>query len=124
MGAQSLQLMVVDDEAPIREICAEILANEGYAVITAANGREAVDLAVSRRIDLVLMDIMMPVLDGLTACRLMHEDSRTRDLPVVIMSAAGSVREWIRTERCSAAAFLSKPFDFNELLQTVRRLTA
>ncbi|MDQ2808658.1 MAG: response regulator [Chloroflexota bacterium] len=124
MGAQLIHLMVVDDEPMIRELCVDMLAGEGYDVITASNGREAVDLATSRRIDLVLMDIMMPVLDGLTACKMMHEDSRTRNLPVVIMSAAGNVRERMRDVQCLAAAILPKPFDFDELLQTVRYLTA
>lgn len=124
MGAQLIHLMVVDDEPMIRELCVDMLAGEGYDVITASNGREAVDLALSRRIDLVLMDIMMPVLDGLSACKLMHEDSRTRDLPVVIMSAAGNVRDRMREVQCLAAAILPKPFDFDELLRTVRYLTA
>ncbi len=124
MGAKLVYLMVVDDEPMIREICVDILTGEGYSVTTAGNGREAVDLAISRRFDLVLMDIMMPVLDGLSACKMMHEDSRTRNLPVVIMSAAGNVRERMREVQCLAAAILPKPFDFDELLRTVRHLTA
>jgi len=114
--------MVVDDEPAIRELCADMLSGEGYEVATAVNGREAVDMLTRTPADLVLMDIMMPVLDGLSACKLLKADDRTRDIPVVIMSAASNVQSRRAELQCLAAAIVPKPFDFDQLLNTVREL--
>jgi CheY-like chemotaxis protein len=117
-------LVVVDDEPSIREICVDVLRSEGYEVSTADNGREAVDLLARQRADLVLMDIMMPVLDGVTACKLIKENEQTRDIPVVIMSASTNLHSRISELHCVASAVVPKPFDFDQLLDTVRRFVA
>jgi CheY-like chemotaxis protein len=117
-------LVVVDDEPSIREICVDVLSSEGYEVSTADNGREAVDLLASEPADLVLMDIMMPVLDGVTACKLLRENEQTRDIPVVIMSASHNIHSQISELQHMASAVVPKPFDFDELLNTVRRFVA
>jgi putative two-component system response regulator len=115
-------VIVVDDEPSIREICADVLSSEGYQVSTAKNGQEAVDIMAQEPIDLVLMDIMMPVMDGLSACKAIKADERTRDVPVVIMSAAHNLRERVSEVHCIAEAVVPKPFDFDQLLETVGRL--
>lgn len=121
--ASAPHLMVVDDEPMIREICADVLSSEGYEVSTAANGQEAVEWLSHHPADLVLMDVMMPVMDGLSACRLIKANARTRDIPVVIMSAATNLRERVGELQCVAEAIVPKPFDLDQLLDTVKRLT-
>src|SRR5690349_11742153 len=69
--AKPAHVVVVDDEPTIREICADVLSSEGYQVSTAENGQQAVALLAQEPVDLVLMDIMMPVMDGLAACQAM-----------------------------------------------------
>jgi len=115
-------VIVVDDEPSIREICADVLSSEGYQVSTAKNGREAVEIVAQEPVDLVLMDIMMPVMDGLAACKAIKADERTRHVPVVIMSAAHNLRERVGEVQYIAAAIVPKPFDFDQLLDTVERL--
>ena len=123
-GRRLPHLVVVDDEPSIREICVDVLSSEGYDVSTADNGREAVDLLASEPADLVLMDIMMPVMDGVAACKLIKENEQTRDIPVVIMSASSNIHSRIAELQCVASAVVPKPFDFDQLLDTVRRFVA
>jgi DNA-binding response OmpR family regulator len=118
------KLVVVDDEPHIREICADVLISEGYEVATARNGREALDLLREEPADLVLMDIMMPVLDGVTACKLIRENDQTRHIPVVMMSASHNVHARLDEVQCVAAAVVPKPFDVDHLLATVRLFVA
>src|SRR6476469_5911123 len=115
-------VLVVDDEAMIREVCADVLSSEGYSVVTASNGREAVNELIAHPTNLVLMDIMMPVLDGLTACKELKEDARTSAIPVVLMSAASNLQARAAEVHCLADAIVSKPFDLDQLLYTVGQL--
>jgi CheY-like chemotaxis protein len=123
-GPRLPHLIVVDDEPSIREICVDVLSSEGYEVSTADNGREAVDLLATHPADLVLMDIMMPVMDGVAACKLIRENAQTRDIPVVIMSASSNIHSRISELQCMASAVVPKPFDLDQLLDTVRRFVA
>ena len=111
-------VLVVDDEPVIRELVADVLRDEGYAVVLAADGREGVNRFTHERPDLVLMDVMMPGLDGREAYLAMRAQPAQLDVPVILMSAA------VRLERLdpSIAAFLAKPFDLNELLALATRL--
>jgi diguanylate cyclase len=118
------KLVVVDDEPHIREICADVLSSEGYEVATAGNGREALSLLCEQPADLVLMDIMMPVQDGVSACKLIRENDQTRHIPVVMMSASHNVHARLDEVQCVAEAVVPKPFDFDHLLATVRHFVA
>jgi two-component system response regulator MprA len=124
MCIKNVQLLIVDDEPAIREMCADLLECEGYQVVTAANGLEAVNRLAEAPVDLVLMDMMMPVLDGLTACRLIRADRRLHNLPVVMMTAATNMPTYVGEAQQVASAFIPKPFDFEQLIQTVRHFTA
>ena len=112
------QILVVDDEPTIREVVANLLQDEGYQVETAGNGAEALDRLSAARADLVLLDIMMPAVDGYETLQKMQDRPDLDGLPVVLMSAAGrpsrpDPRVW---------AFLPKPFDLDRLLAVVREI--
>jgi CheY-like chemotaxis protein len=109
------RLLVVDDELSIVEALQDILSLEGYEVMTAYNGAEGLRRLEEQRPDLVLLDLMMPVMDGREMLRRVREDPRLKELPVVIMSA-GSIPD---TERRAASATLAKPFDLEHLLRTI-----
>ncbi len=114
------RVLVVDDDFSIRELIAMVLADEGYEVLTAADGAEALTLVGRRPPDLVLLDLNMPVLDGWqTQARLRVEAPR---LPVVIMTAGNRARQ--EAEQHAAAGYLAKPFDVDDLCATVARLVA
>ena len=116
----SHHILVVDDDESIRNLVAEILDLEGWQVITATNGREALDRIGESPPRVVLLDMRMPVLSGWDVARELH--TRGMELPVVVMTAAQDARQWAR--EVNAAAYLAKPFDLDELVATVTRFVA
>lgn len=112
------RILIVDDEPMLREALAHALRDEGYVALEAADGREAVERVASERPDLVLMDVMMPVLDGRQAYGLIRSMQPRDAIPVVMMSAA------IGPEALDAsiAGYLAKPFDIDHLIQLVTAL--
>ena len=109
-------ILVVDDELPIVEVIASVLTYEGYHVLTATNGKEALFCLGTSRVDLVLSDIMMPVMDGRELCRRLEADPAYSWMPVVLMSATHSSAQ---LEGCKHTAFVGKPFDILRLLSVV-----
>src|SRR5947199_10681181 len=110
------KVLVVDDDPDLVAICSMILESEGYLVDSARNGNEAVDKLFDNGVDVMLLDVMMPVLDGLSVCKIVKRDPRTKDLPVVLISASSVLRE---KGRDCADAVLEKPFDIDDLISTV-----
>jgi CheY-like chemotaxis protein len=113
------RILVVDDEFSIVESLREILTWEGYDVATASNGRQALEAIAHARPALVVLDVMMPILDGLAALKALRADPSTIDLPVILMSAAPLRRG---PPVGTYQAFLRKPFEVSALLQEIRRL--
>ena len=109
------RILVVDDETAILETLRDILDAEGYEVATALNGQEGLKRMREVRPDLVLLDVMMPLLDGLGMLAVMREDPSWRDVPVVLMSA-GKVPQ---LDQLSVRRFLAKPFELDALLDAV-----
>ena len=114
------RILVVDDEADIRELLQEILADEGYDVAVAANAAEARASRVARLPDLVLLDIWMPDTDGITLLREWAE-MQGIDFPVVMMSGHGTVETAVEATRLGAFDFVEKPLSLTKLLRTVER---
>ncbi len=112
-------VLVVDDDAAVRELVATVLEEEGYAVCTAASGSEALAVAWREQPAVVVMDVAMPGLDGLSACRRMRADERLAALPVVLMSSQPVAGDELC--RCRADNFLPKPFDITRLVDEVER---
>ncbi len=111
------RLLIVDDEAAILEALQDVLSLEGYEVVTAYNGAEGLRRVHEAQPDLVLLDLMMPVMDGREMLRRLREDPTLDGLPVVVMSA-GRISE---DERRAASATLAKPFELEALLETLQR---
>ncbi len=96
------RVLLVDDEVDLREMCTEYLTTAGYEVLQAANGAEAIDIAIARRPDVIVMDIEMPVMDGLEAAQRLAADARTYAIPVIMLSAY-RVAELLEGESSSVA---------------------
>jgi CheY-like chemotaxis protein len=111
-------VLVVDDEPVLRILVREILQDEGYAVIEASDGHSMLELLARESPDLVLMDVMMPGLDGPGAYRILRSREDLPAVPVVMMSAAVQPI----TVDPSIAAFLHKPFDLTQLVELVTDL--
>jgi adenylate cyclase len=113
-------ILIVDDEPFNVDLLEQQLEELGYRTISAANGKEAVERALAEAPDLILLDVMMPVMDGFAACRVLKEQEQTRLIPVVIMTALGAVEDRVRGIEAGADDFLTKPVDDRELLARVR----
>ena len=114
-------LLLVDDDDDIREVAQLSLElGAGWNVIAARSGEEAVSLALDRAPDAILLDVMMPVLDGPATLARLRADARTRDIPVVFLTAKVRPAERDRLAGLGAAGVLPKPFDPVSLPQQVR----
>jgi CheY-like chemotaxis protein len=116
-------ILVADDEPDIVRLIAVTLERAGHEVVTAADGFEAVQTAVERRPDAVLLDVMMPRMDGLTALRQLREGPVTQHIPVVLVSAKSESIDIDIGMKAGAAAYISKPFKPADLAAEVARLT-
>jgi two-component system response regulator MprA len=114
------RVLVVDDEPALRDALESSLAFEGYEVITASDGLEALEVIEAQRPDLVLLDIMMPRLDGLTAVRRLR--GRGDNVPVLMLTARDAVGDRVTGLDVGADDYLAKPFELDELFARVRAL--
>jgi two-component system, OmpR family, alkaline phosphatase synthesis response regulator PhoP len=122
MAGETIKVLVVDDEPFMIRLIGIVLERDGYHMLHAANGQEAVDLARRAPPDLIIMDGMMPQMDGLTALRLLKQEAITRGIPVILLTA--NPNRFSREDAVSSGAtvFLTKPFSPTQLLGEVRRL--
>ncbi len=108
MGAHKVAtILVVDDEQPVVDLLTDILEDDGHTVISAYNGRIALEIVAEQFPDLVISDVMMPFVDGIQLCRRLREEYDAHSLPIILMSAALPPD----LSACGANAFLGKPFD-------------
>ena len=114
-----MKILVVDDEALLVKGIRFNLMNEGYEVITGSNGQEAVDLVAREKPDLVVLDVMMPVMDGLTACAKIRESS---DVPIIMLTAKVDDMDKLIGFDHGVDDYLTKPFNILELKARIRAL--
>jgi len=107
------RVLVADDDPCILSLVKTVLEIEGFSVLSASNGREALREVEDHRPDVVLLDVMMPVMDGVTCCKELRKNPETATTPIVIMSAALNLAELKET---GADGFIAKPFDNDELV--------
>ena len=112
--AMNPKLLIVDDEPQIREVLKEFL-EDSFNLEFATNGREAIDKTNEWKPDVILMDMMMPEMDGVTACKILREQDFTRHIPVLMLTAANTSVERIKAFDFGVDDYLAKPFDLDEL---------
>src|SRR5215470_17119739 len=116
------KILVVDDEIYIVHILDFSLGMEGYEVITALDGEQAVERAVAEKPDLIVLDIMMPKLDGYETCRILKKEATTRDIPVILLSAKGrNIDQKIGFE-VGADDYITKPFSPRKLVERINTI--
>ncbi len=116
------KILVVDDHAASRMAAVAVLAMEGYEVIEADSGFTGVELVAQKAPDLILLDVMMPEMDGFQVCQLLKQNEHTRLIPIIFISGLNDRRSRIRGIEVGADDFLSKPFDRLELTARVKSL--
>lgn len=117
---QDKLILVVDDEQDLLEIISYNLKKEGYNVIVAENGRAGLELAKEHKPDLILLDIMMPVLDGIQVCKMIKEDIHLKKIPVVFLTARAEEEMEVKGLDSGADDFLPKPISNKKLISRVR----
>jgi DNA-binding response OmpR family regulator len=117
-----VRILAVDDEHAILDIIRRRLEPEGYEVLTARDGEEALKLALEWQPELAILDVIMPKMDGLDLCRRMRENPGLAGLPVVFLTSRESVEDRIRGFEAGADDYLPKPFDLRELSLRIRAL--
>ena len=120
--ARPLRVLVVDDEAPIRLLCRVNLEAEGMNVLEAPDGPSGLELARSERPDAVLLDVMMPGLDGWTVAERLLADEETREIPIVFLTARADLRDRARGMDLGGLGYVTKPFNPVELASLVREV--
>jgi CheY-like chemotaxis protein len=116
------KILVVDDEDYMHRLMQHHLARAGYEMAAARSGREAVEAASREKPDLIIMDVMMAGMDGLSALKELKQGEATRGIPIIMLTASANAVTREQSEASGAAAFFTKPFSPTKLLAEIRRL--
>ncbi len=116
------KILIADDDAEMLEMLASMLEGEGYSIVMAENGLEAVELARKELPGLVLLDIHMPKMDGLAACKAIKSDQVTKGVPVVMLTVEGSIHEIQQAISYGAKTYITKPSSKAEILKVVKSI--
>lgn len=116
------KILLVDDQPNFIKMVSLKLEKMGFAVVSAENGRIGVEVAVAENPDLIVMDIMMPEMDGFTACEKINTHNGDRKCPIIFLSAKGQESDKQRATQLGAADFISKPFSPKMLIDRIEEL--
>lgn len=122
MPADSKRILICDDDPVILRLLQVNLELEGFEVLLGHNGEEAVQIAQNEHPDLIILDIMMPRMDGYQACEKLKSLDDTRDIPVVFLSAKAQQSDIERGKAYGVVDYITKPFDPNDLIDVLDRL--
>lgn len=115
-------ILVAEDEADILKIIIFRLKKAGYNVVTAANGKEALEILSRSKPDLLILDLVMPVVDGYEVCKAVKEGQKLRDIPILLITASVTSNMIDKIRDVKADDYLAKPFETEELLKKVEKL--
>src|ERR1051326_606572 len=114
------RVLIIEDELPMRTALADVLGTEGYRVLTAADGQAGLERAIEEKPDLILLDIMMPKLDGYAVCAELRR--LANPVPILMLTAKGQIEDRVAGLDVGADDYLVKPFSTQELLARIRAL--
>ena len=116
------RILVVDDDPDIVETVEFFLSNSDYQVFVAKNGKEALAQTKTKRPDLVLLDMMMPEMNGLEACRKLKGNPNTNPIPIIMLTALGKKQDVVDAIDAGANAYIVKPFNLLDLLERIEKI--
>ena len=112
------KVLIVDDEPNVRRLSRKILSNT-FDVVEAEDGRQAIEIANTQKPDVILMDMMMPKMDGLSACHAIKKDPTTKSIPVIMVTAIGFELNIKLSQQMGATGYVTKPFSSQDLLDKI-----
>lgn len=115
------KVLVVEDEPDMRELISHSLKEAGFGVVTASNGRDALSTATREMPDIILLDLMLPEMDGFEVCKALRRDAVTEGIPVIVVSARSLELDRVLALELGAEDYVTKPFSPRELLLRIRR---
>ena len=118
--AEKKRVMIVDDERDLVETLTYRLEASGYAVLTAHDGEEGLEKAREEKPDLILLDVMMPKMDGYHVCRLLKFDEELKDIPIIMLTARGQEQDKKTGTDSGANDYVTKPFESTDLLKKIK----
>ena len=116
------RILIVEDESELLELVKIRLESNGYEVISAANGKDGLEKAYREKPDLMLLDLMLPVIDGHWVCNLLKHDKRSKEIPIIIVSAKSDEANMKLAKDCGANDYVVKPFEMEALLSKISGL--
>ena len=118
----SKKILIIEDDEDIVEMISYNLRKEGYRIISVSNGEDTLDLAVREKPDLVILDLMLPGMDGLEVCKSLRQDARTSNLPIIMLTAKSQETDKIVGLEVGADDYMTKPFSPRELLARIKAI--
>lgn len=112
-------ILIIEDDPKSLKLVRDLLQVSGYATIEAADGKQGIELARSRKPDLILMDIQLPVMDGLEATRILKSDVNTRHIPIICVTSYAMKGDEEKAYQAGCDAYITKPYDIKELVAKV-----
>jgi len=116
------KILLIDDHKTVLKLLESILRIKGYDLLSAESGSQGISLARQHRPDLILLDVMMPDLDGFKVCQYLKNQAETREIPVVFLTARGAEDDFAAGRSAGADGFMTKPFQAMEVLNLVDRM--
>ncbi|MBT4289564.1 MAG: response regulator, partial [Deltaproteobacteria bacterium] len=120
MPTRKTTILIVDDTRLNVQIIKSDLEDEGYNILSSENGTDALRIAETENPDLILLDIMMPGMDGFEVCKILKEKDNTKDIPIIFLTARSEPKDVIKGFQLGAVDYLRKPFEVSELLVRVK----
>jgi twitching motility two-component system response regulator PilG len=118
------KILIVEDEESLLKLESILLISKGFDVKGVSNGRAALEAVAEEKPDLILLDIMLPEIDGFEVCRQIKSDPSTRHIPVVMLTAKKSREDMVRGEKVGADWYITKPFKSAMVIETIQRFLA
>ena len=113
------RILLVDDEVELSKLVKMRLEANGYEVLTAFNGQDALEKAQTERVDVIILDLMLPKINGYEVYTMLKQDARYQHIPIVIFTALAQTKDAALAKECGANAYICKPFKADQLLQTI-----
>ena len=116
------KILIIDDEQQTQDLMSDVLSSKGYTLYSCVDSKEGLSLAREKMPDLILLDVMMPEMDGFKVQQLLNEDEKTKKIPVVFITARVALEDTIQAVTHGAAGYIEKPFDVKRLLRKIESL--